>query len=87
MGNFFFKELRRFLELAPNTGTDTQKVRTVQHWVQPPQQDCLTPIGQTLLLDEVEGARLHPVTIEVLPDFYCLGQFFLLVFYYIDSFL
>jgi hypothetical protein len=53
MGKNNFKKSRQFLEPAPNTRTDTQKVRTVQHWGQPPQQDFLTPIGQTLLLDEV----------------------------------
>jgi hypothetical protein len=55
--------------------------------VQLPQMEFLTPICQTLLVHEVKGARLHPVTIEFSPDFYCLGQFFRLVFYCFDSFL
>jgi hypothetical protein len=40
--------------------------------VQPPQQEFLAPICQSLLLNEV----LYPVTKEFSPDFSCLAQFF-----------
>jgi hypothetical protein len=37
---------------------------------------ALAPLRHTEFLDEVFGARLHPVTKEFLPDFSCIGQFF-----------
>jgi hypothetical protein len=37
---------------------------------------ALAPVRHTEFLDEVLGARLHPVTKEFSPDFSCIGQFF-----------
>jgi hypothetical protein len=42
---------------------------------QPSQQEFIAPNRQPLLLHEVWGARLHPVTKKILPDFIAWGSF------------
>lgn len=59
---------------------------------QPAQQEFLAPICQTLHLDEVLGFRVWCQVASsdqgFWPDFYCLGQFFWLLFFYcFNSFL